>query len=70
LYVGGGVDRHNPATHGVDAIVVDPVTRKPIARPRLTLAIDVATRVVMSMAMTLDAPSIYPVSLGLTRAQT
>jgi putative transposase len=31
----------------VDAIVVDSLTRKAIARPWLTLAIDVATRVVM-----------------------
>ena len=52
----------------VDAIVVDPVTRTPIARPWLTLAIDVATRVVMGMAVTLDAPSIYSVSLAVTHA--
>jgi putative transposase len=52
----------------VDAIVVDSLTRKAIARPWLTLAIDVATRVVMGMSVTLDAPSIHSVSLALTHA--
>jgi putative transposase len=50
----------------VDAIVVDSLTRKAIARPWLTLAIDVATRVVMGMSVTLEAPSIHSVSLALT----
>src|SRR5260370_2859354 len=52
----------------VDAIVVDSLTRKAIARPWLTLAIDVATRVVMGMSVTLEAPSIHSVSLALTHA--
>ena len=52
----------------VDAVVVDPVTRKPIARPWLTLAIDFATRIVLGMAVTLDAPSIYSVSRAFTHA--
>jgi putative transposase len=52
----------------VDAIVVDSLTRKAIARPWLTLAIDVATRVVMGMYVTLEAPSIHSVCrpLGAT----
>jgi len=52
----------------VDAIVVDARTRKAIARPWLTVAIDVATRVVMGMSVTLEAPSIHSVSLALTHA--
>ena len=52
----------------VDAIVVDSLTRKAIARPWLTLAIDVATRVVMGMSVSLEAPSIHSVSLALTHA--
>jgi putative transposase len=72
--VGGEYDVQDPLAvmqidhTRVDAIVVDPVTRKPIARPWLTLAIDVATRVVLGMAVTLDAPSIYSVSLAFTHA--
>lgn len=52
----------------VDAIVVDSLTRKAIARPWLTLAIDVATRAVMGMSVTLEAPSVHSVSLALTHA--
>ncbi len=52
----------------VDAIVVDSLTRKAIARPWLTLAIDVATRAVMGMSLTLEAPSVHSVSLALTHA--
>ena len=52
----------------VDAIVVDSVTRKPIARPWLTLAIDVATRVVLGMSVSMEAPSVHSVSLALTHA--
>jgi hypothetical protein len=35
----------------VDAIVVSEVTRKPLGRPWITLAIDVASRIVMGMFM-------------------
>jgi putative transposase len=52
----------------VDAIVVDSLTRKPIARPWLTLAIDVATRVVLGMSVSMESPSIHSVSLALTHA--
>jgi putative transposase len=42
----------------VDLIVVDEVTRTPIGRPVLTLAIDVHTRVVTGFYLGLDHPSI------------
>jgi putative transposase len=40
----------------VDVTVVDPVTRLPIGRPTLTLAIDVATRMAMGFHLSLDPP--------------
>jgi putative transposase len=42
----------------VDLIVVDEVTRTPIGRPILTLAIDIHTRVVTGFYLGLDHPSI------------
>ena len=42
----------------VDLIVVDEVTRSPIGRPVLTLAIDIHTRVVTGFYLGLDHPSI------------
>jgi putative transposase len=42
----------------VDLIVVDEVTRAPIGRPVLTLAIDIHTRVVTGFYLALDHPSI------------
>lgn len=42
----------------VDLIVVDEVTRTPIGRPVLTLAIDIHTRVVTGFYLGLDHPSI------------
>jgi putative transposase len=41
----------------VDVIVVDEVTRQPIDRPILTLAIDVCTRMVTGFYLALDYPS-------------
>ena len=41
----------------VDLIVVDEVTRTPIGRPVLTLAIDIHTRVVTGFYLGLDHPS-------------
>ena len=41
----------------VDLIVVDEVTRQPIGRPVLTLAIDVHTRLVTGFYLALDYPS-------------
>src|SRR5258708_17619048 len=52
----------------VDSIVVSEVTRKPLGRPWITLAIDVASRIVMGMFISFDAPSITSVCLGLTHA--
>ena len=52
----------------VDAIVVDEAYRLPIGRPWLTLAIDVATRVVVGFYLSLEAPSSTSVALCLTQA--
>ena len=41
----------------IDLIVVDDRDRQPIGRPYLTLAIDVFTRCVIGMVVTLEAPS-------------
>ena len=41
----------------VDVIVVDEIDREPIGRPWLTLAVDVATRMVPGFHLTLEAPS-------------
>jgi len=41
----------------VDVVVVDEFDREPIGRPWLTLAIDVATRMVPGFHLTLEAPS-------------
>jgi len=47
----------------VDVTVVDPITRLPIGRPTLTLAIDVATRMAMGFHLSLDPPSLTAVAL-------
>lgn len=52
----------------VDLVVVDPVTRQPIGRPTLTLAIDVNTRMAVGFHLSLEAPSILSVALCLTHA--
>jgi putative transposase len=49
----------------VDVIVVDRVHRKPLQRPWLTLAIDVASRMVAGFYLTLEPPSALPVALAL-----
>ncbi|EJA0941205.1 hypothetical protein MRR93_003780 [Escherichia coli] len=41
----------------IDLSVVDDRDRQPIGRPYLTLAIDVFTRCVLGMVVTLEAPS-------------
>src|ERR1700730_1424667 len=72
--VGGAYDVTDPLSvmqidhTPVDAIVVDSLTRKAIARPWVTLAIDVASRAVMGMSVTLEALSVHSVSLALTHA--
>jgi putative transposase len=54
----------------VDVIVVDERHRLPIGRPYVTVAIDVASRCVMGLVVTLEAPSATSVGLCLARAST
>lgn len=54
---------HTPA----DVIIVDRVTRRPIGRPWLTLAIDVATRTVPAFFVGLERPSAATVALLISR---
>ncbi|GGA33283.1 hypothetical protein GCM10011498_38100 [Amylibacter cionae] len=51
-----------------DIILVDSFERKPIGRPWVTLAIDVATRMVTGYYTSLEAPSRLSVALCLTQA--
>jgi putative transposase len=52
----------------VDLIVVDVYQRLPIGRPYLTVAIDVFSRCIAGMCLTLDPPSATSVGLCLTHA--
>lgn len=52
----------------VDIILVDDVTRKPIGRPWVTLAIDVHTRMVCGYYFSLDAPSETSVAMCIAHA--
>ena len=52
----------------VDIIVVDSVTRVPIQRPWLTLAIDVCSRCVMGFHLSLEPPSATSVALCVAHA--
>ena len=52
----------------IDLIVVDERDRQPIGRPYLTLAIDVFTRCVLGMVVTLEEPSAVSVGLCLAHA--
>jgi putative transposase len=54
----------------VDVIVVDDQYRLPIGRPYLTVAIDVASRCVVGLVVTLEAPSATSVGLCLAHAAT
>jgi putative transposase len=49
----------------VDVIVVDRQYRRPLQRPWLTLAIDIASRMVAGFYLTLDAPSTVSVALAI-----
>ena len=49
----------------VDVFVVDAVHRRPIQRPWLTLAIDVASRLVAGFYLSLEAPSAASVALAI-----
>ncbi len=48
-----------------DIILVDQFERKPLGRPWLTLAIDVATRVVLGVHVSFDTPSVLSIGLCL-----
>lgn len=50
----------------VDIVVVDDRDRLPIGRPWLSLAVDVATRMVAGFYISLDVPSVISVALVLT----
>ncbi|MCC3769546.1 Mu transposase C-terminal domain-containing protein [Streptomyces sp. UNOC14_S4] len=52
----------------VDVIVVDELHRMPVGRPYLTAAIDVASRCVVGLVVTLEAPSATSVGLCLAHA--
>ncbi len=52
----------------MDIIVVDEVNRKPIARPYLTIAIDVFSRMVAGLYISLDPPNSAAVALCLANA--
>jgi len=52
----------------VDVIVVDSVSREPIQRPWLTLAIDVCTRCVVGFHVSLEPPSATSVALCIAHA--
>jgi putative transposase len=54
----------------VDIILVDPIDRRPIGRPWLTVAIDVHSRCIAGMHLTLEAPSATSVGLCLVHAAT
>lgn len=51
-----------------DVTVVDPVTRRPLGRPTLTVAIDVNSRMVLGFHLSLEPPSLLSVALCLTHA--
>jgi putative transposase len=52
----------------IDVVVVDEGDRLPIGRPWLTLAIDVASRVVLGFSVSLEGPSVVSVALTLVHA--
>ena len=52
----------------VDLILVDPIERRPIGRPWVTVAIDVFSRCIAGFHVTLEAPS--SISVGLCLAHT
>ncbi len=54
----------------MDVVVVDEPSREPIGRPSLTLAIDVFTRCIVGMLLTLEAPSALSVGLCLVHVVT
>ena len=55
---------HSPA----DVVIVDVETREPIGRPWVTLVIDVASRVIAGLHVSLEDPSVISVGLALRHA--
>ncbi|HWU61507.1 MAG TPA: Mu transposase C-terminal domain-containing protein [Ensifer sp.] len=55
---------HSPA----DIVVVDVATRQPIGRPWLTFVIDVSSRTVVGLHVSLDAPNVISVGMALRHA--
>jgi putative transposase len=49
----------------VDVVVVDRLTRQPLQRPWLTLAVDIASRMVAGLYLTLEPPSAVSVALAI-----
>lgn len=54
----------------VDLVVVDAYTRQPIGRPWITVAIDVYSRCIVGLCLTLEPPSAVSVGLCLAHAAT
>ena len=54
--------------HYLDLILVDDISRKPIGRPWLTLAIDVFSRMVVGYYLSLEAPSAQSVGMCVQNA--
>jgi putative transposase len=52
----------------LDVIVVDESERRPIGRPWMTLAIDVASRVVSGFYVSVDPPASISVAMALTQS--
>ncbi|MDJ1638211.1 DDE-type integrase/transposase/recombinase [Agrobacterium rhizogenes] len=54
----------------VDLILVDPIERRPIGRPWITVAVDVYSRCIAGFHVSLEAPSATSVGLCLTNVAT
>jgi putative transposase len=54
----------------VDLVIVDGYTRQPIGRPWITVAIDVYSRCIVGICLTLEPPSAVSVGLCLAHAAT
>ncbi len=54
----------------VDLVIVDAYTRQPIGRPWITVAIDVYSRCIVGICLTLEPPSAVSVGLCLAHAAT
>src|SRR5690606_12865965 len=52
----------------IDLIIVDDINRQPTGRPYITVAIDVFSRCIVGMLITLEAPSAVSVGLCLAHA--